>query len=91
MKFDEFIKHTKTFLTAINALGIGEEATKNISEKTRKRYPQIGWRKISEITDKVIQEYFIMRLKRVRGVIKKDIPHQKPLFDKILKDQMEWI
>ncbi len=86
MDYNEFIKDTKTIYAVIRAMEIIGEAAKNIPEEIREKYPEIPWRQMSGMRDKVINEYFGVRLERVWEVIKKDIPNLKPLFEKILKD-----
>jgi len=86
MSYDEFVKDTKTIYATIRSLEVIGEATKNISDDVRKIYPEIPWRKMAGMRDKVIHEYFGVRLERTWEAIKKDIPYLKPLFEKILID-----
>ncbi|MCW3996204.1 MAG: DUF86 domain-containing protein [Candidatus Bathyarchaeota archaeon] len=41
------------------------EATKNIPLEIRKQYPQIPWREMAGMRDKVIHAYFGVDIKRV--------------------------
>ena len=59
---------------------------KKIPESVRNRYPQMPWRDMAGMRDKLIHEYFGVDLRAVWDTVKKDIPSLKPLFDKILKD-----
>ena len=86
MEYDVFLRDKKTIYAVNRALEIIGEATKNIPASVKKRYPQIPWKKMTGMRDKVIHEYFGVDLKRVWSTVKKDIPILKPLFEKILSD-----
>jgi len=86
MEYDVFLRDKKTIYAVNRALEIIGEATKNIPAFVKNRYPQIPWKKMAGMRDKVIHEYFGVDLKRVWSTVKKDIPDLKPLFEKILSD-----
>jgi len=86
MEYDVFLRDKKTIYAINRALEIIGEATKNIPASVKNRYPQIPWKKMAGMRDKVIHEYFGVDLKRVWSTVKKDIPDLKPLFEKILSD-----
>jgi uncharacterized protein with HEPN domain len=86
MEYNVFLRDKKTIYAVNRALEIIGEATKNIPPSVKKRYPQIPWKKMAGMRDKVIHEYFGVDLKRVWSTVKKDIPDLKPLFEKILSD-----
>jgi len=79
MSYEEFVKDTKTVYAVIRALEIVGEAAKNIPEDIRKKYPDIPWRSMAGMRDKLILAYFGVRLERVWEVVKRDIPNLKPL------------
>lgn len=86
MEYDVFLRDKKTIYAVNRALEIIGEATKNVPASVKNRYPQIPWKKMAGMRDKVIHEYFGVDLKRVWSTVKKDIPDLKPLFEKILND-----
>ena len=73
MEYDVFLRDKKTIYAINRALEIIGEATKNIPASVKNRYPQIPWKKMAGMRDKVIHEYFGVDLKRVWRTVKKDI------------------
>lgn len=86
ISYDDFAEDNKTIYATIRALEVIGEAVKNIPDDVRKEYLEIPWKKMAGMRDKVIHEYFGVRLERVWETIQRDIPRLKPLFEKILKD-----
>lgn len=85
MKFAQFEGDDKTILAVVKALEIIGEAVKKIPASIRNKYPQIPWKKISGMRDKLVHEYFSVNIKVVWKTIKEDIPPIKPLIHEILK------
>lgn len=89
MPYDEFVEDTKTLYAVIRAIEIMGEAVKNISEKIRSKYPDILWRSVAGMRDKLIHAYFGVKTERVWETVKRDIPMLKPKFEKILEELKE--
>jgi len=89
MSYDEFVKDTKTVYAVIRAIEIIGEAVKNIPEDIRKKYPDIPWRSMAGMRDKVIHAYFGVKIERVWEVVKRDIPNLKPKFEKMLIEEVK--
>jgi uncharacterized protein with HEPN domain len=86
MSFDEFTQDDKTVFAVVRTLEIIGEAIKNIPDEIRKDYPEIPWKGMAGMRDKVIHEYFGVNLKLVWKTIKERVPEIKPLFEMILRD-----
>ena len=86
MEYDDFLKDRKTIYAVTRAIEIIGEAVKKIPELVKNRYPQIPWRDMAGMRDKLIHEYFGVNLRAVWDTVKQDIPNLKPSFDKILND-----
>ena len=58
MTFKKFCDDRKTINAVIRSLEVLGEATKNIPAAIRAKYPEIPWRKMAGMRDKLIHEYF---------------------------------
>jgi len=88
LTFEDFKNDDKTVFAVIRALEIIGEAAKKIPQPLKDKYPQIPWREISGMRDKLIHGYFGVDLRVVWDTIKIDIPDLKPLINKML-DELE--
>jgi uncharacterized protein with HEPN domain len=86
MKYEDLVKDRKTIYAVVRALEIIGEAVKRIPDLVRNRYPQIPWKDMAGMRDKLIHEYFGVDIKRVWKTVKEDVLNLKPLFEKILND-----
>ena len=86
MSYEEFVKDTKTFYAVIRAIEVIGESAKNIHNEIRNEYPEIPWKDMAGMRDKVIHEYFGVKIERVWLTVKQDIPALRPLIQKILKN-----
>jgi uncharacterized protein with HEPN domain len=84
MDFEAFIKDKKTVNAVIRSLEVMGEAVKMIPDDIKNEYPQIPWKYIAGMRDKLIHEYHGVDLGIVWEVVKKEVPPLKPLFEEIL-------
>ena len=86
MSFDKFIKDDKTSSAVVRKFEIIGEATKWVSNEIKQKYPQIPWKEMAGMRDRLIHLYFGVDYKLVWETIKKRIPTIKPLMKEILKE-----
>ena len=80
----KFIKTPLIQDGVIRQIEIIGEATKNLSGKTKEKYPDIPWKDIAGMRDKLIHDYFGVDLDAVWSTVKKDIPKLNEQIKKIL-------
>lgn len=83
MDFDEFKNDDKTSSAVIRKFEIIGEASKNIPNDIKEKYPEIPWREMAGMRDKLIHFYFGIKYELVWRTIKDVIPQIKPLLIEI--------
>lgn len=78
---DEYFAHA--VIRAVEVIG---EATKNISVPLKERHPEIAWRDIAGMRDKVIHRYFEINWQIVWSVITDDLPAIEPKIAKLAEE-----
>ena len=80
ISFDRFMNDAKTFNAVVRSLEVIGEAAKSIPEEMREHAPDIPWRRMAEMRDKLIHHYFGVDPEIVWMVVKEELP---PLYEKL--------
>jgi uncharacterized protein with HEPN domain len=74
MNYEAFSKDDKTVYAVIRAVEIIGEATRNIPEEIRSKYPEIPWRDASDMRNKLVHRYFGINLEVIWETLNEDLP-----------------
>ncbi len=84
MNFEEFARDKKTINAVVRSIEVIGEAAKKIPKTLRDKYPDIPWKKMSGMRDKLIHEYFGIDIEILWKVARDEIPPLKPSIQNIL-------
>lgn len=84
LTYKKFGQDRKTQDAVVRNLEIIGESTKNISLDLRKKYPQVPWKKLAGLRDKLIHFYFGIDYKIVWRIARKELPQISKQIDEII-------
>jgi uncharacterized protein with HEPN domain len=76
--FETFEEDYQLNFAVIRALEIVGEATKRLPESLRQQYPEIPWKDMAGMRDRIIHGYDAVNLRMVWETVKNRIPEIKP-------------
>lgn len=87
MTFKEFTEDKRTFNAVLRSIEVMGEASRNIPEEIRAQYPQVPWRKMTGMRDKLIHEYHGVDIDTVWRTLHEDIPPLKDMIQGIINKE----
>jgi len=85
LDYEDFRKDDKAIYAVIRAFEIIGEAARQIPENVREKNPNIPWREISAMRNKLTHEYFGVNTEVVWRTVQEDLPVIIPALRKMLK------
>ena len=83
---EEFFSDRMRQDATLRKLEVIGQAVKNPSERTKSLQPDIPWKQIAGMRDKVIHDYFGVNLEIVWAVVQKELPRLRVAIAALLKD-----
>jgi len=83
---EDFLSNVEKQYAVLRGLEIIGEAVKNLSDELKAKHPQIPWKEIAGMRDKLIHQYFGVNLDLVWETIKTKLPELKTQISRILKE-----
>jgi uncharacterized protein with HEPN domain len=77
LEFEEFIKDENLKRAFVRSLEVIGEAVKNLPENIKEKYPDVEWKKLAGMRDKLIHKYFGVDYEIVWDAIKDKKPNLK--------------
>ncbi len=86
LSFEEFVEselYTRAFSRSLEIIG---EAVKNLPDSFRESHPDIEWKKLAGMRDKIVHHYFGVDYELIWDVVTNKIPHLKDHINRVLND-----
>ena len=84
VSYDRFVSNKMIIDAVVRELEIIGEASNNLSDEFRKKYSGVLWRRMKDMRNFLIHEYFGVNTKVVWDTCKDDLPQLKSFMEKIL-------
>jgi uncharacterized protein with HEPN domain len=86
LTFEQFFENREKQYAVLKALEIIGEAAKNLSPELRRKYPHVPWKKAAGMRDKLIHQYFGVKLDLVWETVSEKLPELKSQISIILRE-----
>lgn len=87
--YDQFILNSEKIDAVLRNLEIMGEAAGKIPAQIKTEYPDIPWKKMIDVRNITIHEYFGVDKEIIWNIIKVNLPPIKPLLKKMINETLE--
>jgi uncharacterized protein with HEPN domain len=86
MEYENFMNNKLVQAGVIREIEIIGEATKRLTQGFKEKYPDIPWKKMAGMRDKLIHDYLGVDIDAVWDTVEKDIPMLKNKLKGLIED-----